>query len=208
MGKANEAKARQNDGFSFNQQIRSFVLPPHPFSMTDEEGDLPAFHIYLTHLSPSELQEVLQYLDSDRYPRRAEAVEKEVARRNLFFVSPYTPLETRLRHLWGTCVGLGVLCVALGLVGNVPLRLLPGEKLPFFFDLAAGGPPAARLVFPLFRLLTLFLLAASVYGLFFAGLALRHNRLRTEVWWTGVICVTVAAVSVAYTTVARFGMIR
>lgn len=179
--------------------------------MTDEEGDLPAFQMYLTHLTETELQEVSQYLDSDQYPRRAEAVEREVRRRNVFFVSPYTPLETRLRHLWGACAALGVLCVALRGVGAIPITLLPGEKLSFFFDLAAGGPPAARLVFPFFHLLTVFLIALSVSGLLVAGQALRQNRLRSDVWWTGLICVCVAAsclVYLAYTTVSRSGMVR
>jgi hypothetical protein len=66
------------------------------FSMTDEEQDIIAFQEYLRTLTPESLWDVQRHLDSDRYPRRGEAASREIARRRLFYLNPYTPLERKL----------------------------------------------------------------------------------------------------------------
>lgn len=63
----------------------------------DEERDFDAFRTYLSGLSPEELWDVSAHLDESRFPRRSEAIAREMARRRLFFLTPYTETEARLR---------------------------------------------------------------------------------------------------------------
>lgn len=119
-----------------------------PFSMTDEEGDLAAFQDYLAVLDAEALWDVASHLDPERYPRRHEATEREIARRRLFFVTPYTGFELRLRGFALVCLSLALLAALLRLLGSWALEVPTYVRLPFFTDLAVGGPKAARLVCP------------------------------------------------------------
>ncbi len=110
-----------------------------PFSMTDEERDIGQFAAYVAALAPESLWDVLSHLDAERYPRRRETVLREMARRRLFFVVPYTRWELRLRAFVGGGVFLAALAALLRLVGSFRLDLSPHEKLPFFTDLAVGS---------------------------------------------------------------------
>src|SRR4029079_14758775 len=88
-------------------------------SMTDEEVDIGAYQRYLRGLTPEGLWDVYAHLDSALYPRRREAVQREIARRRLFFVSPYTEFESRLRLLFGFCLGLALLAAVFHNLPNV-----------------------------------------------------------------------------------------
>lgn len=125
------------------------ISDPLPFAWShDEERDAERFGVYLATLPPDGLWDVLSHVDEDRFPRRHEAVRREIARRNLFFVPPYTPGELRWRTFLTLCVCAALLSATLRLVGSVTINLAPGERLPFFTDLAVGAPKAARLTLP------------------------------------------------------------
>jgi hypothetical protein len=156
------------------------------FSMTDEEQDIGTFQEYLRTLSPESLWDVQRHLDADRYPRRTEATSREIARRHLIYLTPYSPLERKLRLLFGCLLLLSALAAALHGVAGIPIPLLPGEKLPYFYDLAAGGPKAARMVLPLTVFLASAFFAASAAGVLIGIFHLAHRRLRAEVFATGI----------------------
>ena len=158
-----------------------------PFSMTDEERDITAFQEYLRSLTPESLWDVQRHLDADRYPRRTEATSREIARRNLFYLNPYSPLERKLRLLYGCLLFLSTLAAVLHGVASIPIPLLPGEKLTFFYDLAAGGPKAAQMVLPLTRFLASLCFGISMAGSLVAIVQMVRRRLRAEVFITGVV---------------------
>jgi hypothetical protein len=154
--------------------------------MTDEEQDIAAFQEYLHTLSPESLWDVQRHLDADRYPRRNEATTREIARRRLIYLNPYSPLERRLRALFGCLLLLSTLAAALHGIAGIPIPLLPGEKLPYFYDLAAGGPKAAQMVLPLTRCLASLFFAVSTAGVLIAAVQMARRRLRAEVFATGL----------------------
>jgi hypothetical protein len=156
------------------------------FAMSDEERDIAAFQEYLRSLTPESLWDVQRHLDADRYPRRTEATSREIARRRLFYLNPYSPLEMRLRSLFGCLLLLSALAAALHGVAGIPIPLLPGEKLSYFYDLAAGGPRAAQIVLPLTRCLASICFAVGTAGVLTAVFQMARRRLRAEVLATGI----------------------
>ena len=160
-------------------------LPRIPFSMTDEEGDLPAFLAYVRTLTPEALWDVQGHLEPDVYPRRYEAVRREIGRRGLFYLSPFTPDEERLRLLFAVWTLGGALCAALLAIHHIPIHLQPWEHLTFFYDLAAGGPAAAGIALPVAQDA---LWVVGVVTLFFWGreLVVRRGRLRPSLWGLGL----------------------
>lgn len=185
------------------QSADGVATPPKSgvlFSMTDEERDISSFQEYLRGLTPEALWDVQAHLDAELYPRRSEAALREIARRRLFYVTPYTLLETRLRFLYGCLVLLAALAAVLHGVASIPIHLLPGETLPFFYDLAAGGPKASQMVLPLTRCLATLFLALGMAGILPAAFQLARRRLRAEVFVTGVAALLLSALflSIAY----------
>ena len=154
--------------------------------MTDEEQDIVAFQEYLRTLTPESLWDVQRHLDTDRYPRRSEATSREIAHRRLFYLNPYSPLERKLRFVFGCLLLLSALAAAFHGIASIPIPLLPGEKLPYFYDLAVGGPKAAQIVLPLTRFLASVCFALSVAGTLVAVFQLARRHLRAEVLLTGV----------------------
>lgn len=163
------------------------ISPLQPFSMTDEESDILAFQEYVRGLSAEALWDVFSHVDGDLYPRRHEAVSREIGRRRLFYVTPYTDTETKLRGLFCWSVLFAALAAALRAIGSLPIHLFPGEKLPFFFDLAAGGPRAALMVLPSERLLATVCEIAVLIGVGLATIRLLAHRLQQDVLLTGII---------------------
>ena len=151
-----------------------------PFSMTDEEGDLLRFRAYLASLSPEALWDVFSHLDPDRYPRRREALLREMDRRRLFFVPPYTRRELQLRAFLGVAVFLAALAATLRTIGGFLVEPIY-ERLPFFLDLAVGGPKAARLVFPFVVLLAQAAGVATVASAILSLLLLARRRIRPDI---------------------------
>lgn len=188
------AEDRSASGDAMGQTPRVPQTPRvRTFSMTDEEGDLLEFQAYLLRLSPEELWDVHAHLDNDRYPRRSEAVRRELLRRRLFGVSPFTANETRLRNLFGACAGVALFCILLRAVAAIHIDLLPGERLPFFYDLAAGGPKVAQAFLPFVRMLGMSLWAASIGGVVLALWGVVRRRVRGEVLGTGIAVLPVVA---------------
>lgn len=161
--------------------------------MTDEERDFAEFQAYLTALPPEGLWDIQAHLDAERYPRRSEAVRREMERRRLFYVSPYTAREARLRSLFGLSFAAASLAASLRGIASIRIDLLPGERLTFFYDLAAGGPKAARMVLPLTCFVSVLLAAAAGVGVLLAAALLARRRLRPDVFVTGVVALTLAA---------------
>jgi hypothetical protein len=161
--------------------------------MSDEEQDIVAFQTYLHSLTPESLWDVQRHLDTDQYPRRTEAVVREISRRRLIYLNPYSPLETRLRSLFGCLLLLSALAAALQGVAGIPIPLLPGEKLSYFYDLAAGGPKAARMVLPLTRCLASLCFIVSAAGVLIAAFQMVRRRLRGEVFATGIASLLLSA---------------
>lgn len=167
-----------------------------PFSMTDEERDIGAFQYYVRALSPDALWDVRAHLDAERYPRRSEAITREMTRRGLFFVSPYTPGELRIRALLVVCVAVAALALLLRFLpaglsaaqawlgarfGVSTVEVAPGQRLPFLTGLAACGTEIALVAFPVFR-------AAAILAAVFLPLLLgrclllfRRRRLRRDI---------------------------
>ena len=156
------------------------------FSMTDEEQDIAAFQEYLRTLTPESLWDVQRHLDTDRYPRRCEAASREIAHRRLFYLNPYSPLERRLRFVFACLLLFSVLAAAFHGIAGIPIPLLPGEKLPYFYDLAVGGPRVAQIVLPLTRFLASLFFVLSVAGVLTALFQLVCRHLRAEVLATGI----------------------
>jgi hypothetical protein len=178
-----------------NPKKRSMSVTRHGidlFSMTDEEQDIIAFQKYLHSLTPDALWDVQRHLDEDRYPRRTEAVTREIARRQLFYLTPYSPLEARLRGLFGCLLLLSALAAAFHGIASISIPLLPGEKLPYFYDLAVGGPKAAQIVLPLTRCLASLSFIASIAGIFIAVYRLARRNLRIDVFVTGIGAILLA----------------
>ena len=169
------------------------VAPPPVLSMTDEEGDLEAFRDYLGTVPPDSLWDILHHLDEEQFPRRAETVRREIGRRRLFFVSPYTVFESRLRTLFFASVGFALLAATLHALSQVEFSLEPGEHLSWFFDLAVGTPAAARLMLPAaqFALVTSALLTLGAVVV--AAWRLARHRLRRDVLVQGLIAVGLIA---------------
>lgn len=167
--------------------------PVGPFSMTDEECDIDAFRRYLTTLGPEALWDILSHLDAERYPRRHEAARRETDRRHLFFVPPYTHFEIRLRTFLLISVFLAALAAVLRFVGGFALDVPTYERLPFFTDLAVGGPKAARLLAPI----ALWAADAAAIGMTVAAgvslYLLSRRRLRLDI--AGMVALAVGSIA-------------
>ena len=152
-----------------------------PFSMTDEEGDLAAFQDYLAGLDADALWDVASHLDPEHYPRRQEAARREIARRRLFFVVPYTRFELHLRAFAFVCFSLAVLAALLRVIGDSALEPPLYGRLPFFTDLAVGSPKVARLLLPVVLPLAEAGAAATICTAV-AGIFLRiRRRIRADI---------------------------
>jgi len=198
-----------NDEHRDKPETQSPPQPAPAFSMTNEEADIDAFRDYLGGVAPEALWDVRAHLDAERYPRRFEAVHREMRRRGLFFVTPYTERELKIRALSAWGLGLALFAASLRAIniadarlqtlGAIRLHFADGEETPFFVNLATGGARAARFLLPFA------LPAAAVVGLATVGAAVyavalqRQGRLRPEValialiasagatgllWWT------------------------
>jgi hypothetical protein len=170
-----------------------------PLSMTDEERDIGAFQRYLRGLTPEALWDVHAHLDADQYPRRSEAVRREIARRRLFFVSPYTEFESRLRCLFGLCCGLAVLAAVFHNIPNFA-DLVTRSTRSFGGSLSLGAdlsPSEARLVGTLARFFydaATVVAVATVAVLIPAAVRLARHNLRRDVLITGLIAFVLALV--------------
>lgn len=182
---ASNALAAQPSGLAAPTGLPSFLA--------DEEGDIDAFRAYLRPLPTESLWDIRSHLDADHYPRRYEAVAREIARRNVFFVTPYTTQEAWLRGMFGWSLLLAALAAALRAIGSIPIDLQPWEKLSFFYDLAAGGPKAARMVLPLERFLAMVGEAAVLAGVVVASVRCLGRHLSREVLATGIIALVLGA---------------
>ena len=179
-------------------------VPPGPFSMTDEEGDIGAYHAYLRTLTPEALWDVYAHLDEDHYPRRAEAVRREVARRRLFFFSPYTPAESRLRTLFGVMLFCAALAVMLHHVPGVfsganrlsdeigGMGMSPtGRPLTLTTGLTNGELGVLHGLSKFFRFAAWFCVVLSVPALLFATVRSVQHRLRLDVLIMGVLALLI-----------------
>ena len=182
------------------------------FALTDEERDNGAFQQYLRTLTPEALWDIGAHLDRDRFPRRGETVAREMARRRLIYVSPYTAFEARLRGIFGWSVTLAALAAALRAVagglfliacnsvvrmfgwGGYKINLEPVEHFSWFIDLAVGGPKAARIALPLALLLATGGLVLTLGGVCVCVWRLRGRRVRPDVLITGVCALVVIGV--------------
>jgi hypothetical protein len=175
-------------------------VPPGPFSMTDEEGDIGAYQAYLRTLTPEALWDVHAHLDEDQYPRRAEAVRREVMRRRLFFFSPYTLSESRLRALFGVMLFCAALAVLLHHVPNVfvganrlsdeigGMGMSPtGRPLTLMTGLTDKELSVLNGLSGFFRFAAWFGVALSVPALLFAMIRSLQHRLRPDVLVMGVL---------------------
>ncbi len=167
-----------------------------PFSMTDEEGDITAFAAYVATLAPEALWDVLSHVDESRYPRRHEAILREMARRRLFFVVPYTGRELRLRTFFGASVFLAVLAAFLHVVGSFTIDVSPYERLPFFTDLAVGGPKAARLLLPLVVPLARAAAVGTVLATLFSLYLLARRRIRSDIVGMAVLATLIVGLCI------------
>jgi hypothetical protein len=153
---------------------------------SDEESDIEVYQEYLSHLSPEALWEVGGHLDAENYPRRYEAVQHEIARRRLLFVSPYTPCEAGLRRLYTFCLGFAGLAALLRCISTLARPLTSGEPVSFVQGLAFGGPDAAQLLLPLIRAIGVALAVFSGGWLVRALLALPKGRVCPEIPYVGL----------------------
>lgn len=119
----------------------------------NEEADVEQYDEYLRGLPPEALWDVLGHIDPEQFPRRHERIRREISRRRLLFVSPYSAAELRLRSIVGSCFGCAALAASLRAVGSYQIQIEPWQHLSWFYDLAVGGPPAARMILPFVRLL-------------------------------------------------------
>jgi hypothetical protein len=174
---------------------------PGPFSMTDEEGDFGAYQEYLRTLTPEALWDVHAHLDEEQYPRRADAVLREIARRKLYFFSPYTLTEARLRVLFG----ITLLCaVAAALLHHVPTFHVAANHLSDEIGGMGASPVTGRpltlitgltnrelhildTLSAFFRGCVWFGIALIVPGLLIATGRLMRHRLRPDILVMGVI---------------------
>jgi hypothetical protein len=176
-----------------------FLAPPGPFSMTDEEKDFGEYQSYLRTLTPEALWDVHAHLDADNYPRRAEAVCREMARRRLFYVSPYTQFENRLRLVFGMTLLFAVFAVmlhfapVLASLANQASQELGGAgvadngwRIALVADLSKSELRTLAALSLFFRTAALLGVAITVPALFVAGLRLLRNRLRRDVLFCGI----------------------
>ena len=163
------------------------TIPPRVLSMTDEELDILEFRDYLFSLPSESLWDIVLHIDPELYPRRIETVRREIARRRLFFISPYTSFELRLRVVFGASVALMLLTAALRAIGLFSIHLDPGEHLSWFFDLAVGGPEAARVVFPVARIVAIGGSAVTAGGIGIAAWHVARRRMRPDVLVMGLL---------------------
>ena len=166
----------------------------------DEEHDFGAFRAYLAALSPEELWDVWAHLNQSRFPRRTEAVTREMEKRRLFFLTPYTETELRLRTLSVASVLFATLaCVIRGIPPFVALMAqqahelgaansgyVPGQRVSFMPGLTSGEEKLLAALLPLTRnaacLTVAVLFGAGIYAAFrFGQKKLRRDMLLT-VW--------------------------
>ena len=166
----------------------------------DEEHDFPAFRAYLAGLSPEELWDVWAHLDQNRFPRRTEAITREITRRRLFFLTPYTEAELRLRTISVGSVLFACLAACIrgipalvGLIAHIAHELgaensgyVPGQRVSFMPGLTGGEEKLLAALLPLTRnaacVATVVLGGAALYALMrFTQKKLRRDILIT-VW--------------------------
>jgi len=172
-------------------------------SMTNEEQDFPTFQAYLHDLSPDALWDVYIHLDADQYPRRYEAVEREMTRRRLFYVSPYSTLEARLRALFLSAFLLSLCAFVLHILPGVSgamnhaasslsgapvVQIAPGQTMPLFAWQAGDARACAGLLRVTRFGATAASVLATVGALYGLPLAFRH-RLRHDVLLYGIVAV-------------------
>jgi hypothetical protein len=174
---------------------------PGPFSMIDEEGDFEAYQEYLRTLTPEALWDVHAHLDEEHYPRRADAVQREIARRKLFFFSPYTRIEARLRVLFG----ITLLCAVAALllhhvptlhiaanhlsdeIGGMGASPVTGRPLTLVTGLTSHELRVLNTLNAFFRTCAWFGIALIVPALLVAMVHLARHRLRPDILVMGVL---------------------
>jgi hypothetical protein len=186
---------------------------PEPLSMIDEERDIDAFKQYLRELSPEALWDVYAHLDEDRYPRRHEAVRREINGRRLLYFPLYSEFEARLRTLFFVAVIFSLLAA---IMHGIPMALAATAKVSQHFggDTVAGSGSIGyeeamrralafsslsyrelvtyRNLSTFFRGLTELSLIGISILLPFAAYQAARRRLRLDVVITGLLCATLA----------------
>lgn len=155
-----------------------------PFLRADEERDIEAFAGYVATLTPDALWDVLSHLDEDRYPRRREVVQRELTRRRLFFVIPYTRFEMAVRTFLAAVllavVFLAALAALVYVIASFDIEA-PYGSVPNLKGLALGNPRAARAMVPVVLPFAL-LAAAATYPLtLYVLFQLLRRRVRREI---------------------------
>jgi hypothetical protein len=172
-----------------------------PFSMTDEEGDFSAYQEYLRTLTPEALWDVHAHLDEDRYPRRADALRREIARRRLFFFAPYTVSEFRLRLLFSLTLLCAIAAVALHHIptlsaavnqfseeiGGMGVSPTTGRRFVLITGLSMREHRVLDTLSAFFRGCAWFGIALSVPGILIAAVRLARHRLRPDILLMGVL---------------------
>jgi hypothetical protein len=163
------------------------TAPPRLLSMCDESVDLFEFEAYLHSLPADSLWDIASHLDAERFPTRVDLAQREIERRKLDFVSPYSLLEQRMRTLFGVSVAFALLAAVLHGLGSIDIPLEPGEHLSWFFDLAVGGPAAARMMLPFVQFLAVGGALLTAGAVLFSLARIMRHCLRRDVLVMGVV---------------------
>ena len=193
-----------------SEEPESDLPLPEPLSMTDEERDIAAFQLYLRKLPPEELWDVYAHLDADRYPRRHEAVRRQMNRCRLLFFPLYNEFESRLRCLFFTAV---IFAAFAAVIHGIPLAMeamartaqeMGGDATPTNYGqalryatlhvsgLSERESDGFHAWMCFFRGLTMVCLAVMAGILPYAFYRALRRRLRPDVVATGVIAALIA----------------
>ena len=183
---------------------------PEPLSMTNEERDIVAFQEYLRTLSPEALWDIHAHLNSDRYPRRYEAVQREMSRCRLLYFPLYNEIESRLRHLFFAAVIFAAFAAGIHLIPEAIAGMarasqeLGGDnggasaygqalrQATQIYDLSTREVETLNALTRLFRGLTEICLLATALALPVAAYRAFRRRLRPDVVITGIIAALIA----------------
>lgn len=82
----------------------------------DEETDVGAYQAYLRAQTDTDLFDIVQHLNPDRYPARLDAAQREFRRRHVLHVSVYTANEYAIRYAALFAFGMTAVTLALTLL--------------------------------------------------------------------------------------------
>ena len=162
----------------------------HTLHEVDEETDVGAYQAYLRAQTDADLNDIAGRIDSERYPARREAAQRELRRRRIVSLPGYTSNEYAIRYVALAALILAGLTLVLALVMTgadaaepaVPDGIPEGATLSVIVHLYGVALLRAIIVWSVRLGLYPVAWITLAWWTISHGLRLRRNQARADVW--------------------------